>query len=915
VLEVKNLILKGNKIVRALLEILSPGYLIKQGIPAIIENEQIKMRSVYGLNIFLSSWLEEEGENDFIIYEISKFLEKFDDYLEYSGQILKFIHDKGRSPEKDEAWDLSIPIDEMDFIMDLINVKIKNEVFSKLSIAEKKYFDMISKPLILSKNKIEEFRLEEIITKYSSNLIDAKILPQFINDLLNLDDLNKEIERYLSLPDLSSEYLNKLNKYATNIIKLKLLEKKELTLLDLARKIKASIMETGESLYYINNSTKIIKKEYTKEEIEKPSEKLAEALRYCHNYNSELNLKLLITQFELDLRTANEIITLYNKQFTLPEHLSRQEIMHLDQISRTVIKYIKEVNEKPTIDDLMINLNLNIRDASVIFTFINKTSSEPLEEDFKKHPEKFLLEIDDLSCEILMLGKNKRDERDLIDLAHLFDTGIYAIKLASLYISWIGNQINNEYIANLTDQERKIVEGKIKSALKYIKDNKLDLEFRVLIKDVGFNLKDTHLILNFYNDIISREINVENFTETKKNKIEALTRKIYSAKKNGKIISYDPEDVFLLNIDSASLEEFWEALVYLKIKVLNLLMGESRLIKTDIAKISSEGSFQLKERHATKVGQKQEFHLSKETIKLQETKIKFKETVEKVQLKRGVDFVGGLIRYKVAIKNNTEMLINNLEVSLQMTADHIRIADIKPKVYKKNDRAKIPNMSPGQSESIDFYLEPMICGSIPVIPITTYIDAFGKPKMITKKQLMVVSKCPPIINPGEENIAKVKNIYESNDIIRSFRTFELEHDPRKTFHLLMEAIGSWAGKSVSNPIYISQEPFFAVIYYYILNQNIDSDLGHREQIIIKIQVDEERNIAMLNIGAEKNPTVNGVLTHVWQLANSLFGESFGYSFISLHCPECGGSLDNINKSQENVICKYCGEKFEKKALK
>jgi len=131
----------------------------------------------------------------------------------------------------------------------------------------------------------------------------------------------------------------------------------------------------------------------------------------------------------------------------------------------------------------------------------------------------------------------------------------------------------------------------------------------------------------------------------------------------------------------------------------------------------------------------------------------------------------------------------------------------------------------------------------------------------------------------------------------------------------MEAIGSWAGKSVSNPIYLSQEPFIAVIYYYILNQNTDPDLGHREQIIIKIQVDEEKNVAMLNIGAENNPTVNGVLTHIWQLANSRFGESFGYSFVSLHCPECGGSLGNMNKTQKNVICKYCGEVFEKKALK
>ncbi len=122
-------------------------------------------------------------------------------------------------------------------------------------------------------------------------------------------------------------------------------------------------------------------------------------------------------------------------------------------------------------------------------------------------------------------------------------------------------------------------------------------------------------------------------------------------------------------------------------------------------------------------------------------------------------------------------------------------------------------------------------------------------------------------------------------------------------------------KHVSKPIYDSQEPFTAEFYYYVLNQNADPDLGHQEQIIIKIRVDEEKNIAILNIGAEKNPTVNGVLTHIWELANTRVGEAFGYEFVSLHCPECGGSLDNMNKSQKIIKCKYCGEKFEKKALK
>ncbi len=85
-----------------------------------------------------------------------------------------------------------------------------------------------------------------------------------------------------------------------------------------------------------------------------------------------------------------------------------------------------------------------------------------------------------------------------------------------------------------------------------------------------------------------------------------------------------------------------------------------------------------------------------------------------------------MIRFKVVIKNKTKTVITNLDVSLQMTAEHVRVIDIKPNVYKKLDCAKMSNMSPGQSVSIDFLLEPTICGTIPVTPLITYLDAYSK---------------------------------------------------------------------------------------------------------------------------------------------------------------------------------------------
>ncbi|MGV9206133.1 MAG: hypothetical protein ACOC44_19165, partial [Promethearchaeia archaeon] len=745
----------------------------------------------------------------------------------------------------------------------------------------------------------------------------AKILPRFINNILELEDLNSLIAGYFDLNEILKEKKESLNKLATKILREKLLEEKELSLLDLAQTLETTILKTGEVLYFLNNSEKIIQERFTNEEIASLSDHLIEALKFCQSENAELSTKLLISQFDIDLLTAQKLVKLYGKSFSLPASLSRKEIKHFDQISKSVITYIKEVKEEPTIDDLMINLNLDVKEASLIFPFINKVTSDSFtlfESDFEKYPEKIRLKIDDLGCKLLNMVKREREQQSLIDLAYKFKVGVLSIKRAIKYITWIEKKINARYIRSLSEQERKTVEEKVKAALKYVQKEGLDLSFNVLIEEIGFNLKDAHLIIGVYNQLVSKDIELEDLTPERKRQAEKIARKIYKAKKQGEITSYEPKEVFTLDLKGYRLQELWEGLVYLKVKVLDILMKKESQITTDLGRIHSKGKVQLRERHGTKVGKKEDIKLTKETIKLEDTAIDFKSTADKVQLKRGTDFVGGLIRYKVAIKNNTDMIINNIEVTLQMTAEHIRITDIKPRVYQRGERAKIPSMSPGQSESIDFYLEPLICGSIPVAPMVTYTDAFGNAQMSTREKLMVTSKCPPIINPGEENIAKVKNLYQGKETVRSFRSFQLEYEAERTFDLLREAIGSWAGRSVIKPIYENKDPFIAEVYYFVLNQNPDPHLGHREQIIVRIRVDEQKNVALIYIGAEKNETVNGVLTHVWQLANTRLGEAFGYKFESVRCPECGGSLDNLDKTLAKIKCKYCGVEFKRSAL-
>ncbi|KKK61410.1 hypothetical protein LCGC14_3014610, partial [marine sediment metagenome] len=222
------------------------------------------------------------------------------------------------------------------------------------------------------------------------------------------------------------------------------------------------------------NSEFLINKDFSSEEINNVSKLLSKALKYCQNNEVELSRNLLISNFDLDLITSLRVIALYGKKFMLPEQISKKETKSLDQISRSTIKYIKEVNESPTVDELMINLDLNIRDASVIYAFINKISADSLTENFEKLSEKELLSIDSISCDILKIENGKRKNNTLIDYAYQLNTGIYSAKRALSYISWCEKFYDITYIENLSANYKKtIIHEKIKAALKYTKENDL----------------------------------------------------------------------------------------------------------------------------------------------------------------------------------------------------------------------------------------------------------------------------------------------------------------------------------------------------------------------------------------------------------------------------------------------------------
>ncbi len=113
---------------------------------------------------------------------------------------------------------------------------------------------------------------------------------------------------------------------------------------------------------------------------------------------------------------------------------------------------------------------------------------------------------------------------------------------------------------------------------------------------------------------------------------------------------------------------------------------------------------------------------------------------ELVEAKREYDYLGGNIRFKIAVRNNSQTMISKIRVMLTPTDQFKYETDIK----------SLETLSPNESRGVDFLLTPMTCGKSQVFGTISYVDAYGKPKSFTVDPKEIWVKCPLVTSVKAE---------------------------------------------------------------------------------------------------------------------------------------------------------------------
>ncbi|TFF86311.1 MAG: hypothetical protein EU551_01815, partial [Promethearchaeota archaeon] len=152
-----------------------------------------------------------------------------------------------------------------------------------------------------------------------------------------------------------------------------------------------------------------------------------------------------------------------------------------------------------------------------------------------------------------------------------------------------------------------------------------------------------------------------------------------------------------------------------------------------------------------------------------------------VKVLREYDYLGGNIRFKIAIQNHTPMTISNVNTMLTATSQY----DVDEKIKS------VDFLVPGESRGVDFILSPSTCGKSKVYATVSYSDGHGDPQSIVVKPKEIWVKCPLVkprkilsdeIEKWKEDLQKGTHIIECEDL-QAKKLFEVAYNQVKTLDL------------------------------------------------------------------------------------------------------------------------------------
>ena len=300
--------------------------------------------------------------------------------------------------------------------------------------------------------------------------------------------------------------------------------------------------------------------------------------------------------------------------------------------------------------------------------------------------------------------------------------------------------------------------------------------------------------------------------------------------------------------------------------------------------------------------------------KVQST-IKAGKRKKALKIIREYEFIGGQVRFKVGLVNNTNNPLTNFKISFDLP-DALKWVLYEPDKYeRKGDSILISKLGKNEKKTVSLYLEPINCMESPVNATISFFDVNDRPQAIPMKPKMISISCPIFFTKEVANIARVKKLQRSLTL-RDKKIFPIVNDDALSlfFSTTLSVLGNYDIKLISREF--SEEERFGEAWFYGITK------VKKNRIITYIILDGENKTLEIEVSADDHGQITGFLAEIGNkireelLKLNIIGNEEQFYDINMsihlnHCPYCWNIIPSEQiqgyLKGDPIDCKYCGE--------
>ena len=294
------------------------------------------------------------------------------------------------------------------------------------------------------------------------------------------------------------------------------------------------------------------------------------------------------------------------------------------------------------------------------------------------------------------------------------------------------------------------------------------------------------------------------------------------------------------------------------------------------------------------------------------TIIKTEERERELFIVREYEFIGGQIRFKIAIINNTRSPLTNFKISFSLP-DALKWIIHEPDYERRGDTLLISKLGVNEKKAISLYLEPINCMESPINATISFFDVRDKPRALTMKPKMISITCPIFFTEDDANLARVKSLRR-----------KFNHHDKKIFPLIKseESLSIFSSiLSVLNKFdikltfkHFSEEDRFGEAWFYGITKI------KKNQIVIYVLLDGTDKKVEIEVSGNDEPQITAFLAEIGDrtrkqlIQNKIIDIEDDFydmrvSILSKLCPYCYTSIsgDQVQKFIDGglIQCKNC----------